>query len=180
MLMGNIWIISNKFSAGPVLSPHLRHSKEQQFVCTGIWEYQPGFVSPLQCLLLGGCLSLFPGIKALVSRRKEVAFACLPLNRTIVQLHQQFNNPSPAGQWMGGNRWSRGAGSHRAKCCSRPLKSGRCLSDKRNHKFMKRARLEEGICKQRQPRPLGGKRSREKEEPLEGSQAKPQGKRERK
>lgn len=98
---------------------------------TGIRESQPGFVSPLQCLLLGGCLSLLPGIKALVSRRKEVAFACLPLNKTIVQLHQQFNNPSLAGQWMGGNGGRRGAGSHRAKCCSRPLKSGRCLSDKK-------------------------------------------------
>lgn len=135
---------------------------------------------PSPCLLLGGCLSLLLGIKALVSRRKEVAFACLPLNKTIVQLHQQFNNPSLAGQWMGGNCWCRGAGSHRAKCCSRPLKSWRCLSDKRNRKFMKRAPLNEGLCKQREPRPLGGKQSRQKEEPLEESQAKPQGNWERK
>lgn len=135
---------------------------------------------PSPCLLLGGCLSLFLGIKALVSRRKEVAFACLPLNKAIVRLHQQFNNPSLAGQWMGGNCWCRGAGSCRDKCCSRPLKSRRCSSDKRNHKVMKRARLNQGICKQREPRPLGEKQSREKEEPLEESQAKPQGNWERK
>lgn len=42
---------------------------------------------------------------------------------------------------------------------------------------MKRAPLKEGICKQRELRPLEGKQSREKEEPLEESQAKPQGNR---
>lgn len=112
------------------------------------------------CLLLGGCLALYACIKALVSRRMELAYACLPLNKTIVKLHQQFNNLSLAGQWIGGNYSGRGAGSHTANRCSRPLKSHRCLTDKRNHNFMKRACPNKGMGKQRKPRPLGEKQSR--------------------
>lgn len=59
--------------------------------------HRAGFTSA-QRLLLGGCLSLYACIAALVSRRKELAYVCLPLNKTIVKLHQQFNNLSLAGQ----------------------------------------------------------------------------------